>query len=211
MPPKFKTEAERQLARHHILDAARELFVSKGIEAVTMREIAKKIDYSPTTIYLYFKDKDALILDLCNTDFQTLALELNTILNIEAAVPRMMALGRAYAQFALHHPNHYRMMFMTKHLVCNIEGNEQVDASLDAYRLLNHVVSQVHETGCFQLHLDDAELIAQTVWAAIHGVCSLEITMGEDHHIDWRHIESRVELMLTTLMRGMLKEGLMHE
>jgi AcrR family transcriptional regulator len=61
MPPKVKSEAEKQKASELILDAARALFVTKGIEAVTMREIAKKIGYSPTTIYLYFKDKETLI------------------------------------------------------------------------------------------------------------------------------------------------------
>lgn len=207
MPPKFKTDAERQLARHHILDAARELFVSKGVEAVTMREIAKKIDYSPTTIYLYFKDKDALILDLCNTDFQTLAKELNAILTIQAPVERMLALGRAYATFALHYPNHYQMMFMTKHLTVNIEAEIRADASLDAYHLLNHVVSEVFNAGHFMHSLKDAELIAQTLWAAIHGVCSLEITMGEDKNIAWRNVEARINLMLNTLMRGMLREA----
>ena len=207
MPPKFKTDAERQLARHHILDAARELFVSKGVEAVTMREIAKKIDYSPTTIYLYFKDKDALILDLCNTDFQTLAKELNAILTIQAPVERMLALGRAYATFALHYPNHYQMMFMTKHLNVNIDAESQADASLDAYHLLNHVVGEVFNAGYFIQSLKDAELIAQTLWAAIHGVCSLEITMGEDKNIAWRNVEARINLMLNTLMRGMLREA----
>jgi AcrR family transcriptional regulator len=207
MPPKFKTDAERQLARHHILDAARELFVSKGVEAVTMREIAKKIDYSPTTIYLYFKDKDALILDLCNTDFQTLAKELNAILTIQAPVERMLALGRAYSTFALHYPNHYQMMFMTKHLNVNIDAEGQADASLDAYHLLNHVVGEVFSAGYFIHSLKDAELIAQTLWAAIHGVCSLEITMGEDKNIAWRNVEARINLMLNTLMRGMLREA----
>ena len=57
MPPKVKTVQERQQLRALIIDAARELFVSKGVEAVTMREIAKRIGYSPTSIYLYFADK----------------------------------------------------------------------------------------------------------------------------------------------------------
>lgn len=206
MPPKFKSESEKQLARHHILDAARELFISKGVEAVTMREIAKKIDYSPTTIYLYFKDKDALILDLCNTDFQSLANQLQSILAIADPLGRMLALGQAYAEFALQYPNHYRMMFMTKHLACNFDAAEQLPG-LDAYHLLNDVVAQVFHAGHFLPELTDPELIAQTVWAAIHGVCSLQITMGEDQHIAWRAIEQRTQLMLRTMMRGLLRES----
>jgi len=44
-----------------IIDAARELFVTRGVEAVTMREIAKRINYSATSIYLHFADKEALL------------------------------------------------------------------------------------------------------------------------------------------------------
>ena len=57
MPPKLKTELERQQLRTLIIDAARELFVTRGIDAVSMREIAKKINYSATTLYNHFADK----------------------------------------------------------------------------------------------------------------------------------------------------------
>jgi len=69
MSPKPKTEAEREQLRTLIIDAARELFVSRGVEAVTMREIAKRIGYSATSIYLYLADKEALLRTICNTDF----------------------------------------------------------------------------------------------------------------------------------------------
>ena len=56
MPPKPKTELERQQLRTLIMEAARELFVVRGVGAVTMREIAKRIGYSATSIYLHFAD-----------------------------------------------------------------------------------------------------------------------------------------------------------
>jgi AcrR family transcriptional regulator len=58
MPPKVKTEAEKQALRTVIIDAARELFIHQGVEAVTMRAIATRIGYSATSLYLYFSDKD---------------------------------------------------------------------------------------------------------------------------------------------------------
>ena len=69
MPPKPKTEIERQQLRTLIIDAAREQFVAKGVDAVTMREIGKRIDYSATSIYLHFAAKESLIRVICNTDF----------------------------------------------------------------------------------------------------------------------------------------------
>ena len=68
-----RRERERQELRVRILDAARELFAEQGYDAVTMREIADRIEYSPTAIYFHFKDKEALLRELCDTDFATLA------------------------------------------------------------------------------------------------------------------------------------------
>lgn len=205
MPPKFKTEAEKQAARTQILDAARELFVAKGVEAVTMREIAKKIGYSATTIYLHFKDKEALIHALCLTDFKTLGVELAVILQNPNAIERLVDLGSAYARFALAYPNHYRMMFMTEKPP-NALDEDEIDPSWDAYKLLNDVVNDVFQAGSFLPEHNNPELIAQTVWAAIHGVCSLEITMKNDCHIAWCDIEARVRFMQAIVMRGLLKE-----
>jgi AcrR family transcriptional regulator len=204
MPPKFKTEAEKQAARTQILDAARELFVAKGVEAVTMREIAKKIGYSATTIYLHFKDKEALIHALCLTDFKRLGVELAEILQNPEPVARLVDLGAAYARFALAYPYHYRMMFMTEKPPHALQEDE-IDPSWDAYKLLNDVVNEVYQAGYFLPEYDNPELIAQTVWAAIHGVCSLEITMKNDCHIAWCDILERVQFMQKVALRGLLK------
>ena len=59
----------KQLLRGEILDAARELFIKHGYENVSMRKIAEKIEYSPTTIYLYFHDKSEILHTLCEETF----------------------------------------------------------------------------------------------------------------------------------------------
>jgi AcrR family transcriptional regulator len=210
MPPKLKSDAQKLIVRAQILDAARELFVAKGVDAVTMREIAKKIAYSPTTIYLHFKDKDALLQELCVTDFKKLGAELNAILQIQAPVMRLMAMGSAYAQFALSYPNHYRMMFMTARPQYVLDEAD-VEPKLSAYHLLNAVVADVFATGNFRPEFQQPELVAQTIWAGIHGVCSLEITMGQDPCITWSDITARIDFMRKTLMRGLLKEGVLYE
>lgn len=207
MPPKPKTDAEKMQLRTLIIDAARELFVEKGVEAVTMREIAKRIAYSPTAIYLHFKDKEALIRAICDTDFLALASGLSQILQIEDPVERMMALGHGYAMFALSHPNHYRMMFMTARPPClpELSQVQQNNSEQDAYAQLKLVVQEVFDRQLFRADLQDPELIAQTIWAGIHGVCSLEITLSNDTWVNWRAISDRLSLMQHTLLRGLLK------
>ncbi len=208
MPPKPKTEAERQQLRTLIIDAARDLFVARGVEAVTMREIAKRIDYSATSIYLHFADKEAVLRAILDVDMLALATRLNTILQIVDVVERMQALGFAYAEFALSFPNHYRLMFMAERTPCDPEKSslQKNNAEQDSYFLLKTVVNDVYLAGRFRAELQDVDLIAQTIWAGIHGVCALEINMARDKWVNWAEISARLQLMQTVLIRGLLRE-----
>jgi AcrR family transcriptional regulator len=208
MPPKPKTEAERQHLRTLIIDAARELFVSRGVEAVTMREIAKRIDYSATSIYLHFADKERLLRAICDTDFLALATSLKNILQIANPIERLSALGRGYAAFALSHPNHYRLMFMAERTPCDPAESslQQNNAEQDAYFQLKTVVKELHDAAYFRPDLHDADLIAQTIWAGMHGVCALQISMSEDKWVNWSAISARLQLMQEVMLRGLLRE-----
>ncbi len=208
MPPKLKTEAEKQQIRTTIIDAARELFVNKGIEAVTMRSIAKRIGYSATTIYLYFADKEALLRAICDTDLLKLAATLKEVMSIEDPVERLLTFGHTYSLFSLSHPNHYRLMFMMPRPAHAPESSSIIynNYEQDAYCQLKTVVNQVYEAGLFKPELNDPELIAQTLWAGTHGVCALHNTMANDTWINWRDIETRLLAMRELFIRGMLKE-----
>jgi len=68
------------------------------------------------------------------------------------------------------------------------------------------VVNDVYLVGGFKPDLHDAELIAQTVWAGIHGVCALQITMAADDWVQWRPIEARLSMMQQLMLSGLMKE-----
>jgi AcrR family transcriptional regulator len=206
MPPKTKSPEDREKLRASILDAARTLFVERGIEAVSMREIAKRINYSATTLYNHFEDKEALLQAVCDADFLALASGMREIMQIPNLVTRIQALSSGYAQFALQHPNHYRLMFMTPRAPCNLEITEieQSNTEQDAYAQLKLVVQEAFEAGLFKAELTDYELIAQTLWAGIHGVCSLEIALGHETWINWTNIEARIKLIQDIMLGGLL-------
>jgi AcrR family transcriptional regulator len=60
-----KRHKNKEAFRREILDAAREVFSVDGYGNFSMRKLARRIGYSPTTIYLYFRDKDELLFCLC--------------------------------------------------------------------------------------------------------------------------------------------------
>lgn len=208
MPPKAKTEQEKQQLKMRIIDAARDLFVSKGVDAVSMREIAKGIGYSATSIYSYYADKEAVLRAICDTDFLALASSLNDIMQIQDPVERMLAMGQGYAKFALTHPNQYQLMFMTPSVQCDPEKSniEKNSAEQDAYMQLKIVVTAVYEAERFREELTDVDLIAQTIWAGMHGVCSLQISLENDAWFEWSKIEARLTLMQDVLVRGLIRE-----
>ena len=109
-----RREREREEVRRKILDAARELFATEGYENVTMRRIAEAIEYSPTTIYLHFEDKDDLVRALCHEDFGRLLEAMRWRRRLRG--PRRGASASSAAPTRAsrsQNPNHYRFMFMT--------------------------------------------------------------------------------------------------
>src|SRR5215207_8953400 len=110
---KQRRDRERDEVRTKILDAARELFITHGVEAVSMRKIAEAIEYSPTAIYLHFADKETLLAQLCAHDFDALAHTFREAASIKDPVERIKALGLRFMKFGLKYPNHFRFMFMT--------------------------------------------------------------------------------------------------
>jgi AcrR family transcriptional regulator len=208
MPPKIKSPEDREKLRISILDAARSLFVERGIEAVSMREIAKKINYSATTLYNHFDDKEALLQAVCDEDFLALASGMREIMQIPDLIARIQALCKGYALFALQHPNHYRLMFMTPRAPCNLDITkiEQGNTEQDGYAQLKLVVQEAFDADLFIPELTDFELIAQTLWASTHGVCSLEIALGHETWVHWTDIGARLNLMQSVILRGLLRQ-----
>ena len=88
-----RRERERLELRTRILDAARELFTERGYESVTMRELAKKIEYSPTVLYGHFADKDSLLRELCQQDFSTFAARFVELMQVADPIERLLPVG----------------------------------------------------------------------------------------------------------------------
>ena len=100
-----RREREKEEIKKKILDAARELFTTEGYARVTIRRIAEAIEYSPTTIYHHFEDKDDLVRALCHADFGGLLEAMQLAPAPADPVEAIRQLGRAYVAFALRNPN----------------------------------------------------------------------------------------------------------
>ena len=209
MDSKVRRSQEREMLRDKILDAARELFVEEGVEAASMRKIAKKIGYSATALYDYFEDKESLLRELCDADFvrfnQSLA---KTAGAIADPVERLRALGRAYFAFARQYPSHYRLMFLTPQPVRDPSesGIERGNPDQDAYAYLRSTVAEALATGRFREEFRDADLVAQVIWSGAHGLVALHMVKACDHWFNWHPFDETAEALIDVTLRGMLRQ-----
>lgn len=191
---------EKEELRQEILDAARELFVEFGYDAVSMRKIADRIEYSPTTIYLYFQDKADLFDQLCSDTF---ALLVETLENIpdQATDPeaRLRAGMRAYIDFGLQHPAHYRVTFMTPHFRQREDCESRSDCmGQRAFQCLMSSVAACADAG--RIRVESIETTSQMLWTAIHGMTSLLIICPG---FPWVEREDVINHLLDTLIGGL--------
>ncbi len=208
MGAKERREREREEIRTLIMDAARKLFVEEGYESVSMRKIAQAIDYTPTAIYFHFKDKKALLDEICLADFTEFAHLFQKHLSIADPLVRLRELGLTYLDFALTHPQQYRFMFMTPttHSLepseerLSIKGNPEQDA----YALLRLTCVDAINKGRIRIEYQNADLLTQMAWATIHGVASLHLVMAGDPWFDWIPARKQAETLLEVFLRGVI-------
>jgi AcrR family transcriptional regulator len=203
-----RRERERQDLRTKILDAARELFAERGYESVTMRELAKKIEYSPTVLYGHFADKDTLLRELCQLDFSNFAERFVELLKVEDPLERLCRAGFVYFEFAVAHPQQYRLMFMTPHPIVPPEAGERDSPSRNAYVFLRASVAEAIALGRARPELKDPDLVAQTIWGAVHGLASLEITLAsDDSWVDFKDRSERARGMIEFICDGFARDS----
>jgi AcrR family transcriptional regulator len=190
-----RRERERGEIRQRILDAARELFATEGYEKVTMRRIAEVIEYSATTIYHHFEDKDDLVNALCEDDFAQLLAVFKGEVPPDDPVEWIRLLGRNYCRFGLENPNHYRFMLMTRAKFEKVP--EASPSGQDSFGVLKMAVEKAIAAG--QFRAGDPQLMAQVLWSSIHGAVALLITMQPEH---WPHGAASPDLVDEAVENG---------
>jgi len=107
-----RKERERANMRRLILETANSLFISKGFDNISIRNIAKLIEYSPATIYLYFKNKEEIIFSLRNTFIEDLLEQLEEFNFIKDHISRLKNLANSWFDFAINNPEKYELIFI---------------------------------------------------------------------------------------------------
>jgi AcrR family transcriptional regulator len=211
MGVKERRQRERTEVREKILDAALDFFGREGIEGVTMRALADAIEYSPPVIYAHFRDKEAIIQELCYRQLRELAKAFATFGDL-APIERLRRIGYIYADFAIEHPSHFRFLFLMPHpLPPDDDEVAKGDPQQNAYAFLRHTVQDGLAEGIFRPEYTDADEIAQMCWASAHGLVALQNIKGPDSWIDWRDARTTAHRLIDATMNGLVKPQMMPE
>ena len=201
MGVKERRARQKKFLRQEILDAASELFVRNGYENISMRRIADKIEYSPTTIYIYFKDKAELLEQVCKETFARLVQRLSKIMEQPGDPVEQLKRGLlAYIEFGLQNPHHYRATFMMPipEGFDKAKYHDKDSPGMQAFSFLIRGVTECVKAG--KMSATNVELASQTLWAGVHGITSLLIT---HHTFPWVGREKVMHSMVDTLVAGL--------
>lgn len=195
---------EKKEMRERILGTAMKLFLKEGFERVTIRAIAREIEYSPATIYLYFKDKNEILYALAAMGFEKLDEHQQELRAIKDPWKRLRQRGEIYFSFALKNPEYFDLMFLMRVPEKQLEEKKKWELGMQSYEMLKKDVSDCMQAG--YLIKTDADVAAFSVWSFVHGVASL-IIRDRAIMVSKKQIPSLIENVFDYMLHSLLKKG----
>lgn len=163
-----RQDRERQAVRGSILDAARDLFVAEGYQAVSIRKIAEKIEYSPAAIYSYFAGKDDIFLALADEGFHRLDAKVRCATECADPIDNVRACWWAFYEFSKEQPEFFELMFVDRSV-------PRITQQWDGFEFLQQLLANA--VGCLQRAIDagvlpstlNAHVAMHVLWASLIG------------------------------------------
>lgn len=208
-----KKRGEGHTRREEILQAAKELFLEQGYDATTIRRIADRVGVSAPALYLYFPDKEQMMLALCD---QTFGYLLESIGEIEQTVSdprqRIRRFGEAYLRFGMQHPDEYRLIFLGNNIPESVRKvghrmptDDPTRPGVGGALVFQRLVAILVEAEASGLRLNyPADTCAELCWMGMHGLVSALILKPD---FPWSNRELLIEGMLDITLKGVVRDA----
>ncbi len=185
--------------RQAILDTAIELLAEKGSEALSLREIARRLDYTPAALYVYYPSKEAILEAVAIEADRQMTAALAQLPQVLPVAEQIVQAGLAYIRFARQNPALYQLYASWPATVT--PDGELRFASGASYRLL---------VGLLQRGVAQGELgqrcrlgvpeMAYLCWSLVHGMASLQLGALKGAYPDFDQVD---EPALRVLVEGL--------
>jgi AcrR family transcriptional regulator len=190
---------QKEDVRREILCAARDLFVNEGYEKFSMRKLAEKIDYSPKSLYHYFKNEDDLLFAMCEEVAERFFTDL---INIRTAHPDPLASLHQVLlnliNIGFNNPDEYKFLFITRPQAYGTleEFMKKESMARNSYIVFRDIVENCIVTG--KLQEIDIDVLTQVLTVATLGLATLTVNKTSFPWID-RNV------LAHTLIEGLLR------
>ena len=168
-----RKERDREEMKQLIIDAAIHMFLEEGYEKTSIRSIAEKIEYSPATIYLYYKDKDELLHNVQREAFEKLDKAFRQKATAKDPIERLEQIMMTYIHFGKKNPELYDLMFIVQAPMNVVKEKELWRNGHESFGFLFQCISKCIEKK--QIRYDDPMIASLSVWAMVHGLFSLDL------------------------------------
>lgn len=159
MPPKPKFTKEK------LIQAALELAREGGLEMIVARNLGKKLDTAPSTIFTHFDTVEEIRQEVIKAAREIYNEYVEEGLNM---VPPMKGFGVQYIRFAMEESNLYSILFMNKR---------------DDFKYVDFIVHEGHYERIitaaeenFSINRSQAEAVYHNLWAYAHGLAVMSAT-----------------------------------
>lgn len=174
--------------RQSILDAGLELLAAEGLETLSLRGIARKIDYSAAALYEYFNNKEELLAAMTEIIGEqiTRAMQIS-VMNETDSRQQFIEVGMAVINYALEHPNYYALFSSMPFNPVNENPNTVCEGS--SFEILTKFIEDAIKNGLINNpnHLQ-AQEIGLILWGVVHGLASLQNSALKDAQIERNRI-----------------------
>lgn len=170
MPKKSPSPAAPLELREACVIAAQEVIAEKGIENLSLRDVARWLGVSHQAPYKHYPSRDHLLAEVMRRCFQRFAAHLDARGRFDKPQEDLAALGRQYLSYARDHPLEYRLMFDTQWP----QSAEHPDLLRDAahtFDILRKVLRRLH--GDDAASSDRVDLDALYIWSTVHGMAGV--------------------------------------
>ncbi len=156
--------------RDACVSAAREAIAERGIESLSLRDVARRLGVSHQAPYKHYPSRDHLLAEVMRRCYQHFAAALDSRPPHDDPREDLHALGEQYLSYAREHPLEYQLMFSTTWPEAAHDAELAKDAA-HAFDILRKVLRRIH--GDSAAMRERVELDALYIWSTIHGLAGV--------------------------------------
>lgn len=197
-----RRERERQARKSAVLDAARELFLKRGFNGTTTKQIAKNCELSEATLFFYFRSKNEIFTSLLFEGIEFWARGLEKIAAQDLPPREKLArIWKFYGQVHAEHPEYYQLSAFLARPMATADVSKEVREKIirrsgENFQQLAAILDDILGHG-------KGRIVADLLWSTYLGLTVLKdsrINLGSPVHPTKKDTDRVFELLTKGLL-----------